>query len=54
MPNMHALASTSQAPPTKEHFTEFIGDRELVELGKGLTPANTTRYTKWALKMFEL
>ena len=52
--NAHASTSTSRAPPTSKHFTEFIGEGELVKLGKGLTPANTTRCTKWALKTFEL
>ena len=49
-----AIANT-RAPPTIERFREFIDDGELVELGKGLIPANTSlRCTKWALKTFEL
>ena len=50
----HASACSSIATPTNERFAEFIGDEELVQLGKGLIPANTSRCTKWALKTFEL
>ena len=35
-------------------LNSLVTDQELAELGKGLTPANTTRCTKWTLKTFEL
>ena len=51
-PTLDVLSET--APPTSEHFTEFVSNEELAKLGKGLIPQNTTKCTKWALKIFEL
>ena len=46
---------SSGAPPTNgERLSTFVGDEELAELSKGLTPANTTKCTQWALNTFEL
>ena len=48
-------ACSSRAPPCNyERFSEFIDDKELAELSKGLIPANTSKCTNWALKTFEL
>ena len=49
----HVNTCRSRATPTDKHFSEFIGDKELIEFNKGLIPANTSRCTKWAVKTFE-
>ena len=36
----------------KERF-KFVTSTELSKMSKGLTPANTTKATSWALKAFE-
>ena len=47
------LTSSTQPLPPSEHF-QFADKKSLLELAKGYTPANTSRSTKWALKVFEL
>ena len=47
-----STSSIQPLPPT-EHF-QFVDKKSLLELAKGYTPANTSRSTKWTLKVFEL
>ena len=46
-------SSSSQPLPPSERF-HFVDDKNLLELAKGYTPANTSRSTKWALKVYQL
>ena len=46
------LASSKQ-PPLPSRF-DFASSEKLAELAKGNVPANTTKSTKWALKVFKL
>ena len=45
--------SSSKQPLLPQRFN-FASDEKLAELAKGHIPANTSKSTKWALKVFEL
>ena len=48
-----SASSSKQSLLPSEHF-QFTSKGNLLELGKGYTPANTSHCTKWALKGFDL
>ena len=55
-PETSASSSSSYQPllPSECERFQFKSDKELLELAKDYTPANTSRSTKWALKVFDL
>lgn len=55
-PRTLAVQSMSHSPPAAlciQRF-KFASEEQLTEFSKGLIPANTTKSTKWALKIFDL
>ena len=48
-----AAETTTGLPPSHERFSSFVDDDQLAVLSKGMTPANTSKSTKWALANFD-
>ena len=54
-PFIEQQPSTSSIQPlSPTELFQFVDKQNLLELAKGYTPTNTSRFTKWALEVFEL
>ena len=50
---LHPLTLACEIEPLPLQRFTFATDEQLTDLAKGIVPANTTRSTQWALRMFE-
>ena len=50
---LHPLTLACEIEPLPLQRFTFATDEQLTDLAKGIVPANTTRSTQWALRVFE-